>query len=122
MVAANSAVKVENFTGEKWARGKFALHGLTFHYAHNWLFFLVERGVVTPGASTLVLPVATTQWHYWLTFETYTEAAGAAWDWQTLGFETDIRAVFGGYYIDNLFEMYRPSIGSGSDTIRLGGR
>lgn len=68
----------------------------TQNQANNDWFFLYEHNVIPAGSSVWTQAIPVIEWQYWDTYETYTQATGSADDWAALGFEVDIRAVYGG--------------------------
>ena len=80
----------------------------TENQAHNDWFFLYEHNVIPPGSSVWTQPVQVIEWEYWDTYETWTEAFESAEDWQQIGFQTDIRSVYGGPLYD--FSPWMPSL------------
>ncbi len=72
----------------------------TQNQANNDWFFLYEHNVIPAGSSVWTHPVRVTEWEYWDTYETWALATDSADDWQAIGFETDIRAVYGGPLVD----------------------
>jgi len=67
-------------------------------YDASWrLFKMYEWNQVPSGADVWIETVSYTNWVYWLTFETYSQATDAADDWEALGFPTKITPIFGGY-------------------------
>ncbi|MGI9517374.1 MAG: hypothetical protein ACR2NP_10025 [Pirellulaceae bacterium] len=63
------------------------------------LFKMVEYNQLPAGADVWIEKVWINEWHYWMTFETYTQAVDAADDFEAIGFDTLIDPVFGGWLI-----------------------
>ena len=78
--------------GRPWVYGTYD----TQAEANNDWFFLVEHNVIPAGSSVWTQPVAVTEWEYWDSYETWSQANDSASDWAALGFQTSIVAVYGG--------------------------